>query len=393
MQIQLQTSAQPVGNGGTPTPFGYFHKARRREIQPKSDLVFTIIEPKTKPPPKREEKEALAQSQQFPLESDPRLNGLAIRHAIRDLNRYFMDRRQARYRSSLSIRGQRVFDAALESSMQLLDWGFSGLQRLRRTFLVMVEAPNVLVRGPFEVTIDAVPSCNCPTNINVKGVHCIHIMYVLMFMLRIPTGASFLRQKAFLQRELAAMFCLAHPVFRQGLELNRAELLSTFPELSPDSDELSDRDSTDTDMERGFHGFAEGSRFSHLCLLCFRDSACEEQAAEPPSLKPATLTCNECQSEYHGLCYREWRRYHQFKHNSDNTCPLCDVFSKAGHIPECHVTPSSSQPPDSDPKNDNLQKVVIPKFIRLSSLREGHRNSTPQDTSDLDNKLGRTTNP
>lgn len=130
----------------------------------------------------------------------------------------------------------------------------------------------------YTITIDKIPSCNCPHAL--KGNQCKHIIYVLSRVLRVPAHLEY--QLAFLSSELREIFEKAPPLpTEQG-------------------------DATEKDGNRKP---VEGE-----CPICAEDFEPENKREEVVYCKAA------CGNNVHKACFKQWAAT---KKGQEVTCPFC----------------------------------------------------------------------
>ena len=130
----------------------------------------------------------------------------------------------------------------------------------------------------YTITIDKVPSCDCPHA--RKGNQCKHIIYVLSRILRVPTHLEY--QLAFLSSELKEIFARAPPLpSAQG-------------------------DATEKDGNR--------KEIDGECPICCVDF-------EPEKSKEQIVYCKaSCGNNIHKDCFQQWAAT---KKGEEVTCPFC----------------------------------------------------------------------
>ena len=130
----------------------------------------------------------------------------------------------------------------------------------------------------YTITIDKVPSCDCPHALN--GNQCKHIVYVLARVLRVPADLEY--QLAFLSSELREIFTLAPPL----------------------------------PSEQGDNTKKDGNRkpLEGECPICCVDFEPENSSEEVVYCRAA------CGNNVHKECFEQWAAT---KKGGSVTCPFC----------------------------------------------------------------------
>ncbi|KAJ7210694.1 hypothetical protein GGX14DRAFT_624755 [Mycena pura] len=167
---------------------------------------------------------------------------------------------------------------------------------LKEEFQVLGSTGNV-----YTVTIQRVPSCDCPDA--RKGNHCKHILFVYLKVLQVDQSTGYWYQKALLSNELESIFAgaplapnaLAHPRVRKAYE--RA-IGKSKPASTPESSAPKKRLPTEDDD----------------CAVCYE---------KMHTVAESTLAfCESCSNAVHGECFEQWKQTSRNK-GAKVTCMYC----------------------------------------------------------------------
>lgn len=167
---------------------------------------------------------------------------------------------------------------------------------LREVFKVLGSTGNV-----YTVTVDKLPSCDCPDA--SKGNHCKHILFIFLKVLNVSVDSKGWYQKALISAELQEIFDNAPPnpanVVSQRLKEAYGDIAGTSSSQGP---------SKSAQPPEGRRKFEEDDE----CAVCY------ETLKDVPDSD--LVWCGTCKNALHKECYANYRRS---KIGQPVTCPHC----------------------------------------------------------------------
>ncbi|KAI0087842.1 hypothetical protein BDY19DRAFT_227057 [Irpex rosettiformis] len=158
---------------------------------------------------------------------------------------------------------------------------------LREEFQVLGSTGNV-----YTVTIQKLPSCNCPDAL--KGNHCKHTLFIYAKVLQVPFESHVWYQKALLSTELEEIFANA-PLAPNDV---------SNPHIQQAYAQASGKAPTASGKKRAIEKGTE-------CPICYEGMH---------GVQESTLTfCDTCGNGLHKECFGEWAK----AKGADITCPFC----------------------------------------------------------------------
>ncbi|KAG9020134.1 hypothetical protein FS837_008570 [Tulasnella sp. UAMH 9824] len=185
------------------------------------------------------------------------------------------EKRLARIRNSCP---QNIMDRVDRVIFFMIDRQRNG-EDLREVFKVLGSTGNV-----YTVTIDKVPSCDCPDA--SKGNHCKHILFIFLKVLDVPVDSKGWYQKALISSELQEIFENARP---NPASVASQRVREAYGEITGSSS--SQGPSKPTQPPEGRRKFEEDDE----CAVCY------ETLKDVPDSD--LVWCGTCKNALHKECY------------------------------------------------------------------------------------------
>ncbi|KAG8925951.1 hypothetical protein FRC01_009509 [Tulasnella sp. 417] len=235
------------------------------------------------------------------LDDDPGLakkkgkSSLSYTEAESSGSRSKPEKRLARIRNSCPQNIMDRVDRVMSQRFFMIDRQRNG-EDLREVFKVLGSTGNV-----YTVTIDKLPSCDCPDA--SKGNHCKHILFVFLKVLSVPVDSKGWYQKALISSELQEIFDNAPP---NPANVASQRLTEAYGDVTGASS--SKGPSKSAQPPQGRRKFEEDDE----CAVCY------ETLKDVPDSD--LVWCGTCKNALHKECYLNYRRS---KIGQPVTCPHC----------------------------------------------------------------------
>ncbi|KAI8050991.1 hypothetical protein BDF22DRAFT_694289 [Syncephalis plumigaleata] len=190
---------------------------------------------------------------------------------------------------------------------------------LKQAFTVLGNSQKV-----YTVTICDIPTCTCMDKIFNRDIHCKHVLFVMIKVLRVPHNNPLIWQRALVPSELRAIFAHATPDLavagkeasrkakRAGLLLKKQKMLKRVRKFAP------------TVIRRPIEGD---------CPICY------EELVETDSYNPILWCQLGCGNNLHRVCFNQWKKM-KAASNKEVTCVYCRKSWMKDHNPKKEETAS-----------------------------------------------------